>query len=108
MKLKKKGVTQKIHLTTYSKFFHFEHLESVLVTQLCPTLCDPMDCKRPGSFVHGILQARILKWVTIPFSRGSSQPRDWTGDFRIAGRFFTIWATREAFGHFKYSSSYKT
>ena len=48
----------------------------VLVTQSCPTLFDPMDCSSPGSSVHGILQARILKWVAIPFSRGSSQPRD--------------------------------
>ena len=46
----------------------------VLVAQLCPTLCDPMDCNLPGSFVHGILQARILEWVAIPFSRGSSHP----------------------------------
>ena len=45
----------------------------VKVTQLCPTLCDPMDYT-----VHGILQARILKWVAVPFSRGSSQPRDQT------------------------------
>ena len=48
----------------------------VLVSQSCPTLCDPMDCSPPGSSVHGILQARILEWVAIPFSRGSSQPRD--------------------------------
>ena len=48
----------------------------VLVTQSCPTLCDPMDCSLPGSSVPGILQARILEWVAIPFSRGSSQPRD--------------------------------
>ena len=43
-----------------------------LVTKLCLTLCDPMDCSPPGSSVHGILQARILEWVAIPFSRGSS------------------------------------
>ena len=43
--------------------------------QLCLTLCDPMDCSLPGSFVHGILQARILEWVAMPSSRGSSQPR---------------------------------
>ena len=48
----------------------------VLVAELCPTLCDPMDCSSPGSSVHGILQARILEWVAFPFSRGSSQPRD--------------------------------
>ena len=44
------------------------------VAQLCPTLCDPMDCSLPGSSIYGILQARILEWVTISFSRGSSQP----------------------------------
>ena len=47
-------------------------------SQSCLTLCDPMDCSPPGSSVHGILQARILEWVTISYSRGSSQPRDWT------------------------------
>ena len=46
------------------------------VAQSCPTLCDPMDCSLPGSSVHGIFQARILKWVSISFSRGSSRPRD--------------------------------
>ena len=46
--------------------------------QSCPTLCDPMDCSLPGSSVHGIFQARILKWVAISISRGSSQPRDQT------------------------------
>ena len=47
-----------------------------LVAQLYPTLCDPVDCSLPGSSVHGILQARILEWAAIPFSRGSFQPRD--------------------------------
>ena len=46
--------------------------------QLCPTLCDPIDCSPPGSSVHGILQARILEWIAMPFSRGSSLPRDRT------------------------------
>ena len=46
--------------------------------QLCPTLCDPMDCSPPGASVHGILQARILEWVAISFSREPSQPRDQT------------------------------
>ena len=68
----------------------------VLVTQSCPILCDPMDCSPPDSSVHGILQARILEWVAIPFSRGSSWPRDWTQVSWITGRFFTIWATKEA------------
>ena len=50
----------------------------LVVAQLCLTLCDQMDCISPGSSVHGILQARILGWVTILFFRGSSQPRDRT------------------------------
>ena len=54
---------------------------------------DPMDCCLPDSSVHGILQVRILEWVAIPFSRGSSQPRDRTWVSCTAGRFFTIWAT---------------
>ena len=58
-------------------------------------LCDPMDCSLPGSSVPGILQAGILEWVAISFSRRSSQPRDRTWVSRIAGRRFTIWATRE-------------
>ena len=67
----------------------------VLVARLCLTLCDPVDYNPPGSSIHGILQARLLEWVAMPFSRGSSQPRDWTLVSCIAGRFFTIWATRE-------------
>ena len=61
-----------------------------LVTQSCLTLCDPMDCNPPGSSVHGILQARILEWVAIPFSRDQTQVSD------ITGRFSTEGATREA------------
>ena len=68
----------------------------VLAAQSCPILCDPMDCSPSGSSVQGILQARILKWVAIPFSRGSSWSADWTWVSCIAGRFFTVWATREA------------
>ena len=85
----------------------------VKVTQLCLTLCDPMDYT-----VREILQARTLEWVTFPFSRGSSQPRDQTqvspalqadslgifptqgsnpGLTHIAGGFFTSWVTREAY-----------
>ena len=55
----------------------------------------PWNCSLPGSSVHGILQARVLEWVAIPFCRGSSWLRDWTWVFCIACRFFTIWATRE-------------
>ena len=63
----------------------------VKVAQSCLTLCDSMDYT-----VLGILQARIMAWVAFPFSRGSSQPRDRTLVSRIAGGFFTNWATREA------------
>ena len=63
----------------------------VKVAQSCPILCDSMDYR-----VHGILQARILEWVAVPFSRGSSQSKGRTQVSRIAGRFFTSWATREA------------
>ena len=69
----------------------------VLVAQSCPTLCDPMNCSPSGSYVHGILQARILEWVAMPFSRGSSWPRNQTRVSCISGRFFTVWATSEAF-----------
>ena len=73
-----------------ARYFSSEKVK-VEVTQSYLTLCDPMDYT-----VHGILQARILKWVAFPFSRGSSQPRDRTQVSRIAGGFFTSWATREA------------
>ena len=66
------------------------------VAQSGLTLCDPMGCSPPGSSVPGILQARILKWVAISFSRESSQPRDRTQVSCIAGRFFINWAIREA------------
>ena len=62
---------------------------------MCLTLCDPGDCSPLGSSVHGIFQARILEWVAISFSRGYSQPRDWTQVPGIAGRCFDLWATRE-------------
>ena len=59
-------------------------------------LCDPVDCSLAGSSVHGILQARILEWVAISFSRGSSRPRDRTQISHIAGRRFNLCTTREA------------
>ena len=68
----------------------------VLVAQSCLILCDPVDCSLPGSSVHGILQARILEWVAIPFSRGSSWSRDQTWVSCFASRFFTVaWATSD-------------
>ena len=62
--------------------------QKVLVVHSCPTICDPMDCSPAGSSVCGILQGRILEWVAISFSRGSSWPRDRTWVSCIAGRFF--------------------
>ena len=59
------------------------------VAKSCPTLSDPMDCSLPGYSVHGISQARILEWVSISFSRGSSQPRDQTCISCLVGGFFT-------------------
>ena len=72
---------------------------SCMHAQLYPILFDSMKCRPPGSSVYVTLQARTLQWVAILFSRGSSQPRNWTQIDHIAGRFFTIWATREALTH---------
>ena len=66
----------------------------VKVAQSCPTLCNPVDCSLPGFSVHGILQARILEWVAISLSRGSSRPRDRTQVSRIGGRHFNLWESR--------------
>ena len=67
-----------------------------LVAELCSTLCDSMDCSPPGSSVHGIVQARILEWVAMFPSRGSSQPRDQTQISCIGRWILCRWATREA------------
>ena len=66
------------------------------VAQLCPTLCDPMDCRLPGSSVHGIFRARILEWVAISFSRGSFQPRDRTCVSCIIRQILYQWTIKEA------------
>ena len=76
-----------------TKHIPSEKKVKVLVAQLCPTLSDPMNSSPPGSSVHRILQARILGWVAIPFSEGSSRPRDQTQVSQSAGRFFILWAT---------------
>ena len=65
-----------------------QSLTCVLLVQSCPTLCNPMDYSPPGSSIHGMLQARILEWVAISFSRGSSQPRDQTWVSCIVGNSF--------------------
>ena len=76
-----------VYVNSETEFYQLK----VKVTQSCPALCDPMDYT-----VHGVLQARILEWVVIPFSRGSFQPMDQIQVSRIAGGFFTSWATGEA------------
>ena len=63
----------------------------MLVTQSCLTLCDPMDCSPPGSSVHRIRQGRIMEWVAIPFSKGSSRPRDQTQVFYHQGSPVILW-----------------
>ena len=68
------------HLRWNSKLMHM-----CSAAQFCLALCDPMDCSPPGSPLHGILQARILEWVAISSSRGSSRPRDWTCVSCISG-----------------------
>ena len=65
-------------LVTFLGFLSDLMKVKVLVAQPCPTLCDSMDCSLPGSSVHGLLQARILEWVSMPSSRASSPPRDRT------------------------------
>ena len=74
------------------KSVHFQALLKsycyCLVSKSCPTLCNPVDYSPPGSSVYGVLQAKILEWVTILFSRGSSPPRDQTQISCIAGRLF--------------------
>ena len=76
--------------TWYCPFF------CLVVAQSCPTLCTPWTVAPTGSSIHGILQARILEWVAISFSRGSSPPRDQTWVSYTAGRYFMVWTSREA------------
>ena len=80
----------------------------MLPLQLCPALCNPKDCSPPGSSVHGIPQARLLEWVAIPLSRGSSQPRDRTTSLMspaLAEGFFTTSTTWEEICNFYFSST---
>ena len=76
------------------KTFHYSKVKVKSLSHI--RLCDPVDCSPPSSSVHGILQARILEWVAISFTRGSSWPRDQTQVSHIAGRRFNLCATREA------------
>ena len=73
----------------FSSLFGYQSYVHVLVIQSCPILCDPMDCGPPGSSVHGILQAKILEWVAISFSRGSSQSGIEPESLGLASGLFT-------------------
>ena len=84
-------------ITISNKLLTLSESESE-VTQSCPTLCDLVDCSLPGSSVHEILQARILEWVAISFSRGSSRPRGRTQVSCIGVRRFNLQATSEGPG----------
>ena len=92
-----KLVTEGLKAVSKSELLHKQLILKVreLVPQLCPTLETPQAVASPGSSVHGILQAKILEWVAIPFSRGFFWSRDQTQVSCNAGRFFTVWTTRE-------------
>ena len=77
------------------QFFINICLSLCMHAQTCPTFWDPVDFSPSDFLVHGIIQARILKWVSLTFYRGSSWPSDETQVSCLEGRFFTIWATRE-------------
>ena len=86
-----------VHVLLKPSLQDFEHYlvsMCMLVAQSYPAVCNPMDYSPSGASVHRISQVRMLEWVAIPFSRGSSQPRDRTRVSCIAGRFFIFWATR--------------
>ena len=86
------------HTCTYEKKEKYQpwyHWKWKWSRSVVSTLCDPVDCRPPGFCVRGISQARILEWVAISFSRGSSWPRDRTWGSHIAGGHFNLWATRE-------------
>ena len=71
-------ITEDLLFSHLKKLFYLSQVGVCSVVQLCLTLCDPVDCRPPGSSVHGIFQARILEWVAISYPRGSSRPRDQT------------------------------
>ena len=98
----KEAVVKSTHIAGSDTFSSFSLAKLwVLSPQSCPTLCDPVDCSPPGSSVHVILQARTLEWAAMPSSRGSSHV-SWVS--RIAGRFFTQWATWKAPGASNHSN----
>ena len=90
IKIARRNISDLIYATLMAE----RELNWTEVAQSCLTLSDPIDCSLPGSSVHGILQAIVLEWVTISFSRGSSRPRDRTRVSHIGGRRFNLWTTR--------------
>ena len=88
------------------KEISFSLIVKVLFASSCQSLCNPRDCSPPGYSVHGILRQRILEWVAMPFSRGSSWPKDWNWASCITGRIFTVWAPREhsSYWHLNFST----
>ena len=93
--IKKKRLFQSIHCAFGGQLTKSAKWKEVKITHSCWILCDPMDCSPPDSSVHGILQARMLEWVAIPFSMRFSPPGDQTRVSCIAGRFFIVWVTRK-------------
>ena len=83
----------------FCSLMNHSHIVVVIKSLSRVWLLQPMDCSLPCSSIHGFLQARILEWVAVSFSRGSSQPRNRTQVSCIAGRFFTNWAMREVQSH---------
>ena len=100
MKAKTKGKLQLSRQYAYTVFLYNSNLESKLknltCVKSCLSLCNPLDCSPPGSSVHGFFQARILQWVAISFSKGSSWPRDQTCVSCIGRQILYHWATWEA------------
>ena len=97
---------KELRLTFIALLQHPEFHQAIIQLRLPPVLTHNSESQHQPSLliaitysVHGILQVRVLEWVAIPLSGGSPQPRDWTWVSCIAGRFFTIWATREAPTH---------
>ena len=96
------GITKsRTRLRDWTELIRYHFMCHAKSLQSCPTLCDPVNCTPPGSSVHGILQARILELIAIPFSREASRPRDRTS-MSWAGRFFNTCATWKAQYHFIY------
>ena len=106
-KLRCSGIKQKVLLSSYQN--DHNHLGSCSLKEskrwVVSDSCNPMNCSLPGSSDHGILKARKLEWVAISFSRGTSQPRNWTQDSHVAGRCITNWATWEALVHWRVPNS---